>query len=184
VDDPEPKVGDPRNHILESAEANARLFAEHHQGSTTHDRLIRRLTLMVAEPRSLLVLSVFIAGWMGSNFVLMQLGRKAFDPPPFSALQGIIGVIGVYLVLFILATQRRDEVLVDRREQLILQLTIIGDRKNAKIIELLEEMRRDSPDIKDRVDAEAESLAVVAEPEIVLEASARLDKKGPSNRPD
>jgi hypothetical protein len=38
---------------------------------------------------------------------------------------------------------------------LILQLTLLSEKKTAKIVALLEEMRRDSPQIPNRVDQEA-----------------------------
>lgn len=74
------------------------------------------------------------------------------------------------MTILILATQRREDQLAGHREQLTLELGILSEQKAAKIIELLEELRRDSPHLRDRVDHEALALSAPADPEAVLEA--------------
>lgn len=69
-----------------------------------------------------------------------------------------------------LTTRRREDELTAHREQLTLELAIPSEQKAAKIIELLEELRRDNPHIHDRHDAEAEALSKPADPQAVLEA--------------
>ena len=53
---------------------------------------------------------------------------------------------------------------------LALDLAILSEQKSAKIIGLLEEFRRDSPEIHDRVDHEAEAMAQPANPQSMLDA--------------
>jgi uncharacterized membrane protein len=53
---------------------------------------------------------------------------------------------------------------------LTLELAMLSEQKAAKLIELVEELRRDMPNVQDRVDQEAEALAQPADPEAVLEA--------------
>jgi uncharacterized membrane protein len=73
-------------------------------------------------------------------------------------------------VVLILATQRREDQLTQRREQLTLELAILSEQKTAKIIQLLEESRRDNPQMHDRHDPEAEAMAQPADPGSVLAA--------------
>jgi uncharacterized membrane protein len=56
------------------------------------------------------------------------------------------------------------------REQLTLDLAILGEQKSAKIIELLEELRRDDPTIRNRVDHDAAAMSAPADPQAVLDA--------------
>lgn len=64
------------------------------------------------------------------------------------------------LVAFlILVTQRREDLLADRRAQLTLELALLADNKSAKIIALLEELRRDAPSLSARSDPEPEDMA-------------------------
>ena len=60
--------------------------------------------------------------------------------------------------------------LTQHRELLTLELAILSEQKTAKVIQLLEEVRRDNPLIHDRVDREAEVMAQPADPQSVLDA--------------
>jgi uncharacterized membrane protein len=60
---------------------------------------------------------------------------------------------------------------VDRiRSQLDLQVNLIVDQRCAKIIELIEELRRDSPNLHDRHDQAAEMLKSAIDPEEIVTA--------------
>ena len=74
------------------------------------------------------------------------------------------------MVILILATQQREYHPSQLREQLILELAILSEQKTAKVIQLLEETRRDNPLIRNRVDQEAEAMAQPADPQSVLDA--------------
>jgi uncharacterized membrane protein len=54
-------------------------------------------------------------------------------------------------------------------------LAILSEQKSAKIIRLLEEFRRDSPEIHDRVDPEAEAMAQPANPQSMIQAIKESD---------
>jgi uncharacterized membrane protein len=49
-----------------------------------------------------------------------------------------------------------------------LEATLLTEQKTRKIIELLEELRRDSPGVRDREDVEADQMAAKADPHDVL----------------
>ena len=157
-------------HIDDTVRAIARLHAEHHGEATTSQRLVERLTAGAGRPRSLIVLTVLMVGWMALNLALPVLGHKAWDEPPFSWLQGATGIAALYMTILILVTQRREDQLASHREQLTLELGILSEQKAAKIIELLEELRRDLPHVRDRVDEEAVAMSAPADPEAVLNA--------------
>jgi uncharacterized membrane protein len=74
------------------------------------------------------------------------------------------------MTVLILTTQRREDKLAGLRDQLTLELSILSEQKSAKIIELLEELRRDDPNISDRADKHADALSTPADPDAVLGA--------------
>jgi uncharacterized membrane protein len=78
--------------------------------------------------------------------------------------------MALYVTLFILTTQRRDDELASYREQLTLELAILGEQKAAKIISLIEELRRDDPTLRNRVDEVAAAMSIPADPQVVLDA--------------
>ncbi len=102
--------------------------------------------------------------WVLANLGASWLGREPVDPPPFAWAQGAIGVMALYMTALILTTQRREDQLAGHREQLTLDLAILGEQKSAKIIQLLEEMRRDDPGLANRVDHEAAAISLPADP--------------------
>ena len=76
----------------------------------------------------------------------------------------------LYVTLLILITQRHDDELATRREQLTLELAILNERKAAKIIAMLEESRFADPMKSSDRDVEAETLATATDPETVFDA--------------
>lgn len=157
-------------HVEETVRSIAKLHGEHHRQATPIQRAVERLTALVGRPRFIGVLTVFVAAWLGANVALQASGRTAFDPPPFNGLAMLASLVALYVTAMILTTQRRENALAQRREQLTLELAILAEQKSAKTIQLLEELRRDSFDIRDRVDEEADAMAIPADPSIVLEA--------------
>jgi uncharacterized membrane protein len=116
------------------------------------------------------ILTIIAAGWISLNLLAAAVSDRPIDPPPFSGLEVAVSLVSLYIVVLILATQRREYQLAQLREQLTLELAILSEQKTAKVIQLLEESRRDNPLIRDRVDQEAEAMAQPADPQSVLEA--------------
>lgn len=156
-------------HIEETVRAIAELQAQHHRRATPVQRIVDRSVRTLSQPRVIGALTAIIVGWIALNVGLSAYGR-AFDLFPFPLLQDAGAALALYLTLLILITQRREDELTQHREQLTLELAILSEQKNAKIIQLLEELRRDMPSVKNRVDAEAEALSIPADPQAVLDA--------------
>jgi uncharacterized membrane protein len=157
-------------HIEATIQSIARLHAEHHQNATPFQRAVDRITAFAGRPRFLGVLTIFVASWISLNLLAGALGYRPVDPPPFSGLASAVSLASLYMVALILGTQRRADQLAQLREQLNLELAILGEQKTAKVIQLLEESRRDNPLIRNRVDEEAEAMAQPADPKSVLKA--------------
>ena len=157
-------------HIEDTIQAIARLHAEHYDRATPLQRVIDRMTARAGRPEFVGVLTVLVVGWMAFNLMWATLGRRPPDEPPFFWMQGVVGLAAFYMTTLILTTQRREDQLASHREQLTLELAILSEQKAAKIIELLEELRRDAPDIRDRVDPKAEAMSTPADPQAVLDA--------------
>src|SRR4051812_14744114 len=106
-----------------------------------------------------------VAAWIALTLTLTGGGVAQ---PSFAWLELAATVAALLVAMLILVTQRRQDKLADRRAQLTLELPVLADRKNAKIIALLEELRRDHPDVADRVDPESEEMATPADTTSVL----------------
>ena len=157
-------------HIEETIQSIARLHAEHRANATLHQRAVDRITSLLSRPVFIAVLTIVVVGWVSLNGVAASLGYRPLDPPPFPWLSGASSLASLYLVVLILTTQRRDDRLNQRREQLNLELAILGEQKTAKVVALLEELRRDSPAVRDRIDKQADVMARPADPQSVIDA--------------
>jgi uncharacterized membrane protein len=157
-------------HIEDTVQAIAKLHAEHYQQSTRLQRVVDCTTALVGRPGFVGLLMLVMLVWTLANLGATWLGWEPVDPPPFAWLQGAVGLMALYMTALILATQRREDQLAGHREQLTLELAILGEQKSAKIIQLLEEMRRDDPSLANRVDHEAAAMSAPADPQAVLDA--------------
>lgn len=163
-------------HVEDTVQAVARFHATHHADASLLQRVVEHITRRVGSPAFIIVLAVVAFGWIAFNLGLMAIGRRPADAPPFFWLQGIVTLTALFMTIFILSTQRREDKLAELRDQLTLELSILAEQKSAKIIELLEEMRRDDPHISDRADEHAEALSKPADPHVVLEALKEKQK--------
>jgi uncharacterized membrane protein len=157
-------------HIEDTIAATAKVHADHHLETETLQRVVDKLTAWIGRPRFIAGLTVVVALWIVGNLLTTLTGMKTWDEPPFAWLQGGLTLLALYVAVLILTTQRREGKLAGHREQLTLELAILSEQKSSKIISLLEEMRRDSPTLRNRVDEEAVAMALAADPQAVLEA--------------
>lgn len=157
-------------HVEDTVQAVARFHATHEADATRLQRLIERLTRRAGRPAFLALLTLSVLGWIALNLGLIAAGRRPLDEPPFFWLQGAVTLTALYMTVLILTTQRREDKLAGLRDQLTLELSILSEQKSAKIIELLEELRRDAPNISDRADEQADALSTPADPNAVLDA--------------
>ena len=155
-------------HIAETIHAIALLHAEHHRKSTLAERIVDRVTTAVGRPVFLLLLMGAAAFWIAGNEFVSLEGGRAPDAPPFSGLELGISLLAMVISVMILISQSRADRFANLREQMTLEATLLTEQKTRKIIELLEELRRDSPGVRDREDVEAIQMAAKADPHEVL----------------
>jgi uncharacterized membrane protein len=133
-------------------------------------RTIERITLFFGNPRVLLAFVAFCVLWIVTDCVFKYLRGAYFDGPPFSLLQGVITFFGVLITMAVLIRQNRLARIEEQRAHLELQVNLLSEQKTTKIIQLLEELRRDLPNVQDRHDPHAEALQALTNPDAVLDA--------------
>ena len=164
-------------HVAETVRLIALLHAKHHQNTSAAQRYIQRATALVGRPLYLGLMCCAVAAWIALNSAMPLFGARAFDSPPFAWLELVLTLTALVVAVLILATQRRADELADVRGQMTLELAILTEQKVAKLIELVEEFRRDSPEVRDRIDPEAHDMATKADPHAVLGAIKETDKE-------
>jgi uncharacterized membrane protein len=168
-------------HVEASIQAITKLRADHHDEATPAQRMVERWTTHLGRPSFLALLTLSIVLWIAFNLAVRLSGYVPFDPAPYNWLQTVTGLAALFMTVFILATQQRADQLDARRQQLTLQMALLIEQKTAKIIELLEEMRRDNPMTRNRVDEQAAAMSAPADPIAVASAIEPL-KSSPTKK--
>lgn len=164
-----------RDQISQNIEAVLDFYTREDQKISPSQRILERISLVLGKPIYLGFILVFVALWVIANTLLRRLGLAVFDPPPFFALQGLVGLGALLTATVVLTKQNRLAKLAEQRAHLDLKVTLLTEQKAAKLIDLLEELRRDLPNVKDRHDPEAAALLQSMNPDLVL---AALDEGG------
>jgi len=171
--DYERQIQDPAHPVSQSLNAMVDLHLQSEREVTKTQRAIERITNKVARPSFLIAATLFIVLWIAANLMMQGSAARAFDPPPFSKLQGGIAIVALLLDIVILITQNRLGLRADHRAQMDLQLSLAAEQRLAKLIALMEELRRDMPNVPNRRDPVAEAMENPADP---AKASSDLEE--------
>ena len=176
-----------RGQLNQNIEAVLDFYSREDQKISWSQRTLERISQVIGKPAYLGFILALVLLWIGVNEALRSLGRGDFDPPPFFWLQGLIGLGALLTMTVVLAKQNRHSRLAEQRAHLDLTVTLLTEQKTAKLIDLVEELRRDMPSVKDRHDPEAAALQQSMSPNLVLavlEEEIDLDKRVQSNEGD
>jgi uncharacterized membrane protein len=160
----------------QNIEAVLDFYAREEQKMSRSQRALVRISGLIGQPVFLGCILLFVSLWTIANALLRLLGMAPFDPAPFFWLQGLIGLGALLTATVVLIEQNRLGKLAERRAHLDLKVTLLTEHKAAKVIALLEELRHDLPNVKDRHDPQAAELKQAMDPDGVL---ATLDEGDP-----
>jgi uncharacterized membrane protein len=168
-------------HVQEAIQAIAAMHASHREQANWLDRFIDRVTARVAKASFLFVLAALLVSWTFFNVSAHPFGLDAFDAPPsFPLLSFLVSCAELFIAVLILASQTRADRLANLREQMTLETVLLNTQKASKLIDLMEELRRDSPNVKDRIDAEAMEMAGLPDHDTVLNAIQEINENLPA----
>jgi uncharacterized membrane protein len=151
----------------------AEYYARHEQQVPPAQAFVEKMSIFLGSPGYVATSVAVIVAWIAWNLGAFGLHVKPFDPPPFSFLQGFITLNAFVISTTVLIRQNRMSKLAEHNAHLDLQISLLAEEKASKIIAMLEDIRRDSPTLPDKVDEEADELAESADTNTVLEAIER-----------
>mgnify|MGYP000479077733 CR=1 FL=1 len=178
---------------VENIEAVLDFHARESSKISTSQRLLERVSLVNGQPAFLAMTILFVTVWIGANVILPRFNQPAFDPFPYHLLHGIISLGALLTATVLLIRQERLSRLAEQRQHLDLKVTLLTEQKAAKLIELIEELRRDLPNVRNRLDTGATELKQPVNPELVratlaeplsADARNRVDADPPLPAPD
>jgi len=163
-------------HVDQKIQSIAELFARAERRVDRHQLVIERVTDTVGQPTTAYGLALVVVAWMLINELAPLAGYRALDPPPFTMLQVVTSIAALLITVTILTTQNRVAKLALQRAQLDLQVNLIAEEKIAKIVALLEELRRDLPSVRNRRDSLADAMTESVD---VNAVAGKLEPTGP-----
>lgn len=111
-----------------------------------------------------MIVLVLVTMWMIGNYAAERAGMTVLEEPPFPELGLLVTIVALLVALLILTTQRHEQQLAEKRSQLTLQIAILSEGKIAKLIGMVDELRRAAPALASSPDAEAIAMAHPADP--------------------
>ncbi len=165
------------DHVGEAVRSVSQLHSEHHGKATPSQRAVNHVATTMGRPWFIALVGFVALAWMIANLAAARLGIQAIDPPPFAWLEVAATLFSLFLVVLLLVAQKHEDELNAHRDTLTLELAILSEHKIAKVIQLLEELRRDSPQVHDRDDPQARQMSQPADAGSVLAAVRANDEQ-------
>jgi uncharacterized membrane protein len=160
-------------HVAETLDAIAELHKRSEREVPRYQRSIEAWAAILGRSWTVFVLVGGVVSWIVANLLLPHVGLRPPDPPPFTGLQVASSVGALLMATMVWATQNRQRKPVEERERLELQISMLAEQKLTKVIALVEELRRDMPNVVNRVDPLAEAMTQAVDPHAVADALKR-----------
>jgi uncharacterized membrane protein len=157
-------------HVADTVATIARLHARSERDVPRQQRSVEAFTDHLGRPLAVWAIAAIGVAWMALNIALPLAGLHSPDPPPFSWMQVTCSLGALLVAATVLTAQNRQRRVADEHAQLDLQINLLAEQKVAKIISLLEELRRDMPNVANRVDSLAEAMTHAVDPHAVASA--------------
>ena len=154
--------------ISQNIETIIALHRRYEKDVPRHQRVVEAASAFFGRPAFLYSILLGMTLWVIPNILPRRLGLSRFDPPPFSWLQFSLTTGSLLVTTGVLIKQERQEKLAEQRAQLSLQLNLLSEQKIAKLIGLVEELRQDIPNVKNRSDPEAEMMKSPTDPHAII----------------
>ena len=114
------------------------LEAAEHRKASTADRIADAITAFSGSIQFVWVTVVLVGGWVAVNLALPKPER--IDPFPYPLLTLVLSVEAIFLAIFILMSQNRAARISEKRSHLDLQLNLLSEQENTKMLEMLEQI--------------------------------------------
>ena len=159
-----------------NVEAIHRLEHEAHRSEGALDALADKVSAFCGSTPFVWAHVLWFAVWIGGN---VMLGARAFDPYPFTFLTLIVSLEAIFLSSFILISQNRASRVSERRNQLDLQINLLTEQENTKMLEMLQRISR-AVGVTDHGDPSLDVLEQATRPDKLAE---QIDRAAQEDAP-
>jgi uncharacterized membrane protein len=152
------------------------LEREEHGKATTADRVADAIANFVGSIAFAWVTVVLIGGWVVGNLLVPPDDR--IDSFPYPLLTLVLSIEAIFLAIFILMSQNRAAHVSEKRSHLDLQLNLLSEQENTKMLLMLEDIAK-AVGHRTPSDPEVQVLEQATEPEALSRQIDRATDDGP-----
>jgi uncharacterized membrane protein len=131
------------------------------------DRIADAITHFCGSMAFVYVHVAWFGGWMLWHFLPGLPQAIRFDPYPFQFLTFVVSLEAIFLSTFILISQNRQSQLSELRNHLDLQINLLSEQENSKVLAMLEALLRFHGLVQP--DPEIASLAEATQPDMLIQ---------------
>ncbi len=132
--------------------------------------VIERVSAFFGNPWYFAFAVTFIVGWIVVNILGAHAGWRHVDEPPFPWLQGLVSANALLLTVAVLIRQNRMAQIAEHRSHFNLQINLLTEQKVTKILQIIDELQRDSSAHQNQPDSSVEELIKPADAHALLHA--------------
>ncbi len=155
--------------VRQNIETIIQLETEDGRNIPAHDRILERVATSFGHPKFLYGQIIFFTAWWLCS-QLADAGTLPIDFPRLSLRDEGLDIASLLISTGVLVYQSRQERVAEERSHLMLQLDLLTEQKIVKLIALIEELRTDLPNVRNRIDSEAEEMQQPIDPQALLVA--------------
>jgi uncharacterized membrane protein len=159
--------------IIKNVEAITHHQERYQEKATTAQRILGKIVSIFGRPEFLYFQIGFFIIWeICGHLVNLHILPTSF--PEFDLREQWLDLASLFISTGVLVYENRQEKVSEERSHLMLQLNLITEQKIAKLISLVEELRTDLPNVKNRNDEEAELMKQATDPQVILEVIQKI----------
>jgi uncharacterized membrane protein len=113
-----------------------KLEAKERRKASLSDKIADKITTFSGSMLYVFLHIIWFGAWITINLNFVP-GVKQFDPFPFSLLTMIVSLEAIILTSFVLISQNKQSHTADKRAKLDLQINILTERENSKMLQLI-----------------------------------------------
>jgi uncharacterized membrane protein len=170
--------------VIKNVEAITTHQERYQQTATIDRRVLEKIVSIFGQPQFLYFQIVFFLGWGAFTHLVDLQVLPPIDFPRLDLREQGLDIASLLISTGVLVYESRQEQLNDERSHLMLQLNLITEQKIAKLISLIEELRTDLPNVRNRDDLEAEIMKQATDPQVILEVIQQNLEQSPSPPPE
>jgi uncharacterized membrane protein len=147
------------------------------------DRIADYISGFVGSMAFVYIHVAWFAVWILCNTASVVPSTLHFDPYPYTFLTFVVSLEAIFLSTFILISQNHEELLARRRNHLDLQINLLSEQENSKIMKMLTSIEKRLKICEE--DPQAEAFEEETEPEKVvaqIEDAIESGKKGANGK--